>query len=160
MGFEARSVLSRVKEARRFFVFMEVLLASVGTVGLVVAGLGILNTLLMTVMERYQEIGIYKAIGASNGDVRILFLTEAAVLGLAGGLGGLLLAKIVCWFLQWGINQYALHQGIEGPTDAFHFPLWLLAGAVFYAVVISVLSGLYPASRAARIDPIHALRGE
>ena len=63
-----------------------------GTVGLVVAGLGIMNTQLMSVMERYQEIGIYKALGASDGDVRVLFLTEAVVLGAVGGLGGLVLA--------------------------------------------------------------------
>jgi putative ABC transport system permease protein len=139
---------------------MEVLLASVGTVGLVVAGLGIMNTLLMTVMERTQEIGICKAIGASDGDIRVLFLTEAAVLGLAGGLGGLALARVVCWILQWGIHQYAAHQGVEGPVEAFRFPAWLLVGAVTYAVAISVLSGFYPASRAARIDPIKALRGQ
>lgn len=159
MGFDTRTVLSRMQEARRFFVFLEVLLAAVGTVGLIVAGLGIMNTLLMTVMERTQEIGIYKAIGASDGDIRVLFLTEAAALGVAGGLGGLALARAVCWVLQWGIHQYAAYRGVEGPVEAFRFPAWLLAGAVAYAVAISVFSGLYPASRAARIDPIKALRG-
>jgi len=159
MGYETRAVMSRIQEARRFFVFMEVLLTAVGTVGLVVAGLGIMNTLLMTVMERFQEIGIYKAIGASDGDVRILFLTEAAVLGVVGGLGGLVLARGVCWLLQWGINRYAMSQGVEGPTDVFLFPIWLLAGAVLYSLVISVISGLYPATRAARVNPIEALRG-
>ena len=78
-------------------------LAAVGTVGLVVAGLGILNTLLMSFLERYREIGIYKAIGASDGDIRNHFLTEAAVLGLAGGTGGLILARAVSWLLPWGI---------------------------------------------------------
>jgi putative ABC transport system permease protein len=160
MGFEARAFANRIKEARRFFVFMEVLLTAVGTVGLIVAGLGIMNTLMMAVLERYQEIGIYKAIGASDGDVRVLFLTEAAALGVLGGLGGLLLARVVCWILQWGIDQYARHQGVEGPLGAFEFPLWLLVGAVLYATGISILSGLYPASRAARVDPIEALRGE
>jgi putative ABC transport system permease protein len=135
------------------------LLTAVGTVGLVVAGLGIMNTLLMTVMERYQEIGIYKAIGASDGDIRVLFLMEAAVLGCIGGVGGLVLARVVCWILQWGINEYARRQGIQGPIPAFQFAFWLLAGAVAYSVAISVLSGLYPATRAAKTDPIRALRG-
>jgi putative ABC transport system permease protein len=126
---------------------------------LVVAGLGIMNTLLMSVMERYQEIGIYKAIGASDSDVGILFLTEAAVLGLIGGLSGLALARVVCWGLQWAIGIYASREGIEEFGDVFRFPLWLLAGAVAYAVLISLLSGVYPATRAARVDPIRALRG-
>ncbi len=159
MGYEARAVAGRIKEARRAFLFMEVLLSAVGTVGLVVAGLGIMNTLLMSVMERYQEIGIYKAIGASDSDVGILFLTEAAVLGLIGGLSGLALARVVCWGLQWAIGIYASREGIEEFGDVFRFPLWLLAGAVAYAVLISLLSGVYPATRAARIDPIRALRG-
>ena len=158
LGFDARAVASRFQEARQFFVFMEVLLSAVGTVGLVVAGLGIMNTQLMSVMERYQEIGIYKALGASDGDVRVLFLTEAVVLGALGGLGGLVLARAVCWLLQWALNAYAARQGVEGLSSVFCFPAWLLAGAVAYALLISLISGVYPASRAASIDPISALR--
>ena len=110
-------------------------------------------------LERYQEIGIYKAIGASDHDVRILFLTEAALVGLAGGLGGLILARLVSWILQWGVNAYAMRQGVTGPLVLFDFPFWLLTGAVLFATLVSILSGLYPASRAARVDPIRALRG-
>jgi ABC-type antimicrobial peptide transport system permease subunit len=159
LGFQARAVAGRIQEARRVFVFLEVLLSAVGTVGLVVAGLGIMNTLLMSVMERYQEIGIYKAIGASDGDVRILFLTEAVTMGLAGGLAGLVLARSVCWVLQWAITIYATRQGVHDVGSLFHFPVWLLAGAVAYAVAVSLISGVYPATRAARVDPIRALRG-
>ena len=158
MGFATLSVLTRMEDAKRFFVFMEVLLTAVGTVALVVAGLGILNTLTMTVMERFQEIGIYKSIGASKGDIRWMFLVEAATVGLLGGIAGLLLARVVSWILAWAFNAYAASSGVEGPDAVFEFPLWLLAGAVFYSVVISVVSGLYPASKAARIDPIAALR--
>jgi putative ABC transport system permease protein len=160
LGFETHSFLDQLAQVRKSFLFMEVLLASVGTVALIVAGLGIANTLLMTVMERSQEIGLYKAIGASDGDVRMLFLTEAGVLGFVGGLVGLVLAWVVAMILQWGINVYAAHQGIPQPGSVFRFPLWLLASAVLFAVVVSVLSGLYPASRAARQDPIRALRGQ
>jgi putative ABC transport system permease protein len=92
MGFKTRSLLSRLEEMRAFFIFIDVLLASVGSVALVVAGLGIVNTLLMSVLERYQEIGIAKAIGASDGDLLVLFLTEAGAIGMLGGVGGLALA--------------------------------------------------------------------
>ena len=158
MGFSTYSVMDRMKEMRRFFVFMEVLLSAVGTVALVVAGLGILNTLTMTVMERYQEIGIYKSIGASHGDIRWMFLIEAASVGVLGGIAGLGLARVVSWILAWAFNTYAAQQGVDGPEAVFVFPLWLLAGAVVYSMIISVVSGLYPASKAANIDPIAALR--
>ncbi len=160
LGYDTRSLISRLENVRRAFVFVEVLLAAVGTVALLVAGLGILNTLLMSVLERYQEIGLYKAIGASSGDVRTLFLTEAAVLGLLGGLGGLLLARVVVALLQFAIDIYARRQDVDGVADVFAFPWWLLGGAVLFSAVISILSGLYPAHRAASVDPIQALRRE
>lgn len=158
MGYHTLSVMDRMQDIRKFFVFMEALLAAVGTVALVVAGIGILNTLTMTVMERYQEIGIYKSIGASNGDIRWMFLVEAAVVGLLGGVGGLLLAGVVSKILKWAFTHYADMNGVDGPEAVFIFPVWLLCGGVVYSIVVSVVSGIYPASRAANVDPIDALR--
>jgi putative ABC transport system permease protein len=158
-GFEAQTMISRLDQARTAFLFIKSLLSAVGSVAMVIAGLGIANTLLMTVLERYQEIGLYKAIGATDGDVRQLFLFEAAALGLLGGLAGLLLASVVCWGLQWGVSYFLSRQGVSQPPDVFAFPLWLLSSGVAFSVAISVLSGIYPASRAARIEPIDALRG-
>ena len=157
-GFATLSVLDRMAEMKEFFLFMEILLTAVGTVALVVAGVGILNTLTMTVMERYQEIGIYKSIGASHGDIRWMFLVEAAAVGCIGGVGGLVLARVVSWFLGWAFNTYAAQYGVGGPDAVFVFPAWLLVSSVIYAVLISVLSGIYPASKAANIDPVQALR--
>ncbi len=160
MGFDARSMLSRLDEMQTFFVFIDVLLAAVGTVALVVAGLGIINTLLIAVLERRQEIGICKAIGASDGDLVVLFLTEAGIIGLMGGLGGLVMGRAVAWALEIAANAYARSEGVMGHLDIFAFPLWLLAATVLFAMVISVLAGVYPARRAARVDPIQALRRE
>lgn len=160
MGFKTRTLLSRLEEMRTFFVFMDVLLAAVGTVALVVAGLGIINTLLITVLERYQEIGICKAIGASDGDLIVLFLTEAGCIGLLGGIGGLVLGRVVSWVLELVVNAYARGQGVTTELHLFAFPAWLLAATVLFAAVISVLAGVYPAVRAARVDPIQALRHE
>ena len=158
MGFATLSVLDRMVEMKEFFIFMEILLSAVGTVALVVAGVGILNTLTMTVMERYQEIGIYKSIGASHGDIRWMFLVEAAAVGLAGGVAGLALARVVSVFLSWAFNTYAAQYGVGGPNAVFVFPVWLLVSSVIYSIVISVLSGIYPASKAANVDPVQALR--
>lgn len=160
MGLGTKTTVGRLEELRTFFVFLDVLLAAVGTVALVVAALGIINTLLMAVLERYQEIGTYKAVGASDGDVVVLFLTEAVLLGFFGGLGGLALGRAVSWAIEFGINIYARQQGVEAPLNFFGFPLWLSLATVAFATLIAILAGVWPALRAARIDPIRALRGE
>jgi putative ABC transport system permease protein len=160
LGYETRTLLTQLTEMRTFFVVIDLLLAAVGTVALVVAGLGIINTLLMAVLERTREIGTLKALGASDGDVRTLFLAEAALVGLLGGAGGLALGVAVSRLIDFGVNQYARRQGIEQAIAVFQFPSWLFLGAVAFAVAVSVASGVYPASHAARIDPIRALRGE
>ena len=160
MGLDTHTLLSDLEEMRTFFVFIDVLLGCVGTVALVVAALGIVNTLLMSVLERYREIGIYKAIGASDGDLLVLFLTEASILGLIGGLGGLALGRLVSWGLEIAVNHYARSQGVEVYMSVFSFPLWLVGGVVLFSITIAVLAGVYPAVRAARVDPIRALRAE
>jgi putative ABC transport system permease protein len=160
MGMHTQTLLGQLKEMRTAFVIIDCTLAAVGGVALVVAALGIINTLLMAVLERYREIGAYKALGASDGDIRLLFLAEAGLVGLLGGLGGLLLGRVVSLLLEVVVNAIARNQGIEGQVMVFAFPWPLLASAVLFAVLVSVLAGVYPAGRAARIDPIRALRGE
>ena len=158
MGFHTTMTLSRVEEMETYLIFLEIVLAAVGTVALVVAALGIANTLLMAVLERTQEIGIYKSIGASYGDLLVLFLTEAGIIGLLGGTGGLLLGRTVSYGLDLVVNVYARRHGVSEPIQVFVFPAWLLAGTLLFAVLASVLAGLYPALRAARVDAIRALR--
>ena len=157
-GFSSQTTLDNVDDMRVAFLFIESLLAAVGSIAMIIASLGIANTLLMTVLERYEEIGLYKAIGATDGDVRLMFMAEAAVLGLVGSLVGLVLSGISCWILQWGISAYLAHEEVKRHVVAFYFPWWLLAGGVTFSTFLSIISGLYPASRAARVDPIKALR--
>ena len=160
MGFHTRTVAGRFEEVRMFLVFLEVLLAAVGTVALAVAALGIVNTLLMSVTERYQEIGIYKAVGASNGDLAVMFLTEAGLLGALGGLAGLILGWGFARVIEWAVNLYAQGQGVQGHLALFDFPWWLLGAILLFSTVVSILAGIYPAMRAARVDPIRVLRRE
>jgi putative ABC transport system permease protein len=160
MGFKTHSFLGQIKEIRQAFVIMDLVLTAVGTVALVVAGLGIINTLLIAVLERYREIGTYKALGASDGDIRLVFLTEAGFVGVLGGLGGLALGRAVSWILEIVVNALARQHGIDEPVMVFAFPWHLLGAAFLFAVIVSLISGVYPASRAARVDPIRALRTE
>jgi putative ABC transport system permease protein len=159
MGFLPHNNLKSIDQMREFFILMDLVWGAVGAVALLVAGLGIINTMLMAVLERYREIGAYKALGASDGDIRLMFLAEAGLVGVLGGLFGLVLGRVVSWLCEIGFNAFARSKGIEEPM-ASHFPLWLLLSALAFAVLVSLISGVYPASRAARVDPIRALRSE
>ena len=158
MGFQTRSILSRLQDMRRFFLAIQILLTVVGTIALTIAALGIANTLLMAVLERYQEIGLCKAIGASDGDLFVLFLTEAGIIGLLGGLSGIVLGWLMSCGMEALASLYAHRQNIAGHLDLFAFPFWLMAASIGFAIAVSVVAGIYPALRAARVDPIRALR--
>jgi putative ABC transport system permease protein len=126
-------------------------------VALVVAGLGIINTMLMAVLERTREIGVMKAIGGGDADVRRIFLIEAALIGLAGGVFGIVLGWSVGRVINAGTNYYLATQGVPA-ANLFLIPWWLIAGAIGFALVVSLIAGSFPAMRAARLDPIQALR--
>jgi putative ABC transport system permease protein len=131
-------------------------------VALFIAALGITNTLVTTVIERTREIGIFKALGATDRQVLILFLTEGAVIGLLGGLLGLGLA----WALSIPGDGFVRHLIQEQSRETilsssvFEFPAWLVASTVAFATLVTTLAALYPARRAARIQPVEALRHE
>jgi putative ABC transport system permease protein len=124
-----------------------------------VASIGLVNTLVMAILERRREIGIMKAIGASDTDVKGLFFAEAGVMGVFGGAVGVALGWTIGRVINLGANVYLKRQHFP-PEQIWFVPWWLVAGAIAFAIVVSLLSGLYPASRAARLDPIQALRYE
>jgi len=98
-----------------------------------------------------------KAIGGSDADIRLIFLVEASAIGVLGGITGVILGWVVGRAINFGANIYIQNQG-GTPGNLFSLPLWLIAGAIAFSWVVSLLAGSYPASRAARLDPIQALR--
>src|SRR6266704_333619 len=121
------------------------------------SSLGIINTLVMAILERRREIGVLKALGASDEDVRQLFFAEAGVMGLLGGAGGVALGWAIGRLIQLGTNYYLRQQQIP-PENIWTVPVWLVASAIVFSLAVSLAAGLYPASRAARLDPVEALR--
>jgi len=159
LGFSAFSLLDASKSLRIFFSVFDLLLGIFGSLALAVATLGIINTLVMAILERRREIGVLKALGAADRDVKQLFFVEAGVMGLFGGVFGTLLGWLIGRSLTLGTNIYLHRQNLPG-VDISSVPWWLVLGGIGFAVAVSLAAGLYPASRAARLDPVQALRYE
>lgn len=159
MGFAAFSLLDASRNLRLFFTIFDLLLGIFGSLALAVATLGIINTLVMAILERRREIGILKALGAADRDVQELFFVEAGVMGLLGGLLGVGFGWLIGKGVTAGTNLYLQRQNLP-PAHVFSVPWWLVLGAIAFAVMVSLVAGLYPAMRAARLNPVEALRYE
>jgi putative ABC transport system permease protein len=159
LGFRTFSVLDATKSLRRFFTVLDLFLGIFGSLALAVATLAIINTLVMAVLERRREIGVMKAIGASDQDVRRLFFAEAGAMGFLGGVLGILLGLAIGKGINFGTAIYLTRRQL--PAEAvWSMPPWLVGAAIIFSVVVSLVAGLYPASRAARLDPVQTLKYE
>jgi len=159
MGFGAFSLLDASKSLRTFFSVFDLLLGIFGSLALAVATLGIVNTLVMAILERRREIGVLKALGAADSDVQQLFFVEAGVMGLFGGFLGVFFGWSLGRALSIGTNIYLKRQNLN-PVEISSVPWWLVLVAIGFAVLVSLVAGLYPASRAAKLNPVDALRYE
>lgn len=159
-GFQVQSLELILDTANRAFAVINVMLASVGGLALFVASLGIVNTMIMAIYERTREIGTLKAIGASRGDIRSLFMIEAGLIGLLGGVVGIIGGWILGILLNQVIAWYIERERLPIAATFFVTPWWLALAALGFATLVGIVAGLYPAARAARLDPLVALRYE
>lgn len=158
LGYGSFSIVDELDQIRTVFLIVDSVLGLLGGISLLVASFGIANTMIMSILERTREIGIMKAIGAEDREIKLIFFVEAAVIGVTGGVIGVLLA--------WGIDTLANNLAYrfllkpQGASfiDFFDLPPYLTIGAILFALMVSIAAALYPASRAARIDPVRALR--
>ena len=159
-GFDVRTSKMEFDAMMQAFRIVDVLLSSVGMLALFVAAIGIANTMVMAIYERTREIGLLKALGASRGEIRALFVSEAACIGLLGGIAGV----VVGWLLSLGLNRLALlffhWQHVEVQGTFFVTTPGLVLLALAFGTAVGALAGLIPAGRAARMDPVQALRYE
>ena len=159
LGFNTFSILDATRSLRQFFAVLDLFLGIFGSLALAVASIGIVNPLVMAILERRREIGIMKAIGASDGYVKKLFFAEAGAMGLLGGVVGVALGWAIGHIINLGTNIYLKRQALP-PESFWSVPWWLVGAAIVFAFIVSLVSGLYPAARAARLDPVQALRYE
>ncbi len=148
LGYGVTAMSSIVSQVQSAFSSVEVGLGVVGGIALVVAGLMIAVVMAMAVLERRREIGVLRALGSTTSDVFFLFLTEATVVGLSGGIVGLLVG--------WGLGRVA--EALLSQPGLFLVQIWLGALALCLGAVVALVSGAIPAGRAARLNPVEALR--
>jgi putative ABC transport system permease protein len=165
MGYQAYTYQQFVQGTNTFYQILQIMFGGVGSIALLVAAIGIANTMTMAILERTREIGLMKAIGATNRDVLSIFLGEAAGIGFIGGLGGIVLG----WGLGQAVNvfgqiylasQVSQSQYGSSPSISASTPSWLLGFTLLFATLMGLLSGLYPALRAATLVPVNALKYE
>ena len=167
-GFFAYSARSMLQELNVLFLVIQGVFGGIGAIALIVAAFGIANTMTMSIYERTREIGLMKAVGATNRDVMSVFLAEAGSIGLLGGLGGVLVGVSLGALIDLIAGTYLAAQAVQQSGVAasdvsislVYTPLWLPLFATVFAMLVGVASGLYPAMRAATLNPVAALKYE
>ena len=159
-GFQVQSLEIVVEIANRIVTAITVMFTLIGSIALLVATIGIANTMVMAIYERTREIGILKAMGASSGEIRRMFMLEAGFIGLIGGVIGLLLGWLAGMCLNQIIPVVMRYRDLPVRGDFFVVTPMLALGVILFATFIGLVAGLLPAQRAAKLDPLQALRHE
>lgn len=166
LGYNAQSNLQATDALNKNVESTQKILGGIGAVSLLVAAIGIANTMVMSIYERIKEIGIMKVIGANVSDIKKMFLTEAAFIGLFGGAMGIGVSYIASSIINYlakkgnpdemGGMMGGLPMMGEGKISII--PIWLVLVALLFATVVGVISGYYPAQKATKLSPLEAIR--
>lgn len=156
MGYQCYSESEWIKQAQQQMLIIEAVLGGIGAISLLVAAIGIANTMTMSIYERTKEIGVMKVLGCSLGNIRMMFLTEAAFIGFIGGVIGLIISYILSFVCNLFLPALV---GYEGQNISV-IPFWLVLVAIAFSTLIGMLAGFFPAQRATKLSPLAAIRNE
>ena len=157
MGFLVSALSDTIEQANKIFKIIQVVLASFGIIALIVAAVGLVNTMTISLLERTSEIGIMRAIGASPYDIMWIFLGESTLTGFLGGIAGIGVGIGSGSLFNWLVNIIASHFG-RGALQIFYYPLWFILLIVLVSTIVGFIAGIWPARRAAKLNPLEALR--
>ncbi|HSW98695.1 MAG TPA: FtsX-like permease family protein [Candidatus Saccharimonadales bacterium] len=160
LGFLTTSPVDTVDQINQVFRFFNIVLAGFGAIGMIVAVLGMFNTLTISLLERTKEIGLMVTLGGRNRDMRKLFIFEAILLSVTGATVGIIAAMLLGQVINLALNLFAHHRGVTEHFQLFASPWWLILGMLTFMLVVGLSVVYLPARRAARINPIDALRRE
>jgi len=156
-GYSVTSISETIDQANKIFTVIQLILGAFGIVSLIVSAIGMFNTMTISLLQRTKEIGIMKAIGAKNRDVKKMFLTEAVLIGFLGGASGIALGFALQYVFNILLNVLARTLGGTA-LDIFDTPSWFLIAIIVFSTVVGFLTGIWPAFRASKLNPLEALR--
>jgi len=159
MGFKVSSIADTIDQVNQIFRVLQIVLAMFGMVALLVAAIGMFNTMTIALLERTRDIGIMKSVGVRNKDVYSMFLVESIFIATSGGVAGVVVGYLISKGANFLINRLALSVGGEVQT-LFHTPLWFVSVVIGFSIIVGISTGFYPSRRAARLNPLDALRYE
>jgi putative ABC transport system permease protein len=157
MGFLVSALSDVVTQANQIFGIIQVVLATFGVFSLFVAAIGLINTMTISLLERINEIGIMRAIGASSWDIKKIFLIESTLIGFFGGLVGIVLGMLGGLLFNIGLNLLAASLGGQS-ISIFHTPWWFIFFIIIFSAVVGFCSGILPAQKAGKLNALEALR--
>lgn len=160
LGFETVSPIDTIDQINQVFKYFNIILVGFGAIGMIVAVLGMFNTLTISLLERTKEIGLMMALGARSRDMKQLFVLEALLLSVSGAIIGIVGAILHGAIVNLIMNSYAKGRGVTDSFDLFSTPWWLIVGMVLFMMAVGLAVVYFPARRAERINPIDALRRE
>lgn len=160
MGYEAYSLNDELESMKKQAAVIQAVLGGIGAVSLLVAAIGITNTMVMSIYERTKEIGVMKVIGASLKDIKRLFLFESALIGLTGGVFGVGFSYLISFLINKFSGQFGEAIGAYGATKISIIPMWLIFAAMAFSALIGIMSGYFPARRAMNLSALEAIRTE
>ncbi len=159
MGYSCWSAMDILNQVKEQMKIIQLVLGGIGAIAFLVAAIGISNTMVMAIYERTREIGIMKVLGCHLKDIMNLFLTEAALIGLMGGLVGLGLSEALSALLNYLATSGAMG-GMGIGSKISLIPIWLMICGVIFPTIVGLISGLYPAWRATRLSALEAIKNE
>ncbi|MCH3963521.1 MAG: ABC transporter permease [Clostridium sp.] len=145
-----------VEKIKSSFKMIEAILSILGMVVLLVASVGIVNTMIMVIYERTKSIGIMKSLGASRKDIHGVFIIQSGMIGFVGGIMGIIFSMLNLKIIQFGLKMFLENKKIN-ETINFNMPISLAFGTLSFSIVVSIIAGIYPSRKASKMDPVKAL---
>lgn len=158
MGYSARSDAEWIQQEQKTMGYIQLVLGGIGAVSLLVAAIGITNTMMMSIYERTKEIGIMKVLGCDMRNIQGMFLIEAGCIGLIGGVVGLIISYILSAVINMLASSMAGEMGIG--SNISYIPLWLALLSLVFAILVGMVAGFFPSLRAMKLSPLAAIRNE
>ncbi len=160
LGYQADANKEWLEQTEKEFMLIEAVLGGIGAVAMLVAAISIANTMTMSIYERTKEIGVMKVLGCGLGNIRSMFLAEAAFIGFIGGAFGLGLSFLLSFLLNHYLAPTVMSEFYGEAVNISSIPPWLVLASIIFATLVGMVAGFFPAQRATRLSPLAAIRNE